>query len=287
MDTDGDVSVIRLALDTCDPLMRRRVETLFGCCFQVRRAVQQDARSRVDAFWAAHRERDRKGSKSVRMRLGLSRGDLERAAYGHLDAAPSLASGCTKALAMHLADNVWTSVERHLFTDASGRRHGRPRVGRWHDFARIPGRARSHTRKRKWETFRLHGTLKGHRDAYRHNGRFFQPKVMRPVRSPSRADGGWWGLRRAADAGVHRPGTGELVLPVRLPRAPSNQAHLDHHLAAPEKWHKVDLVRRPTRTCRAGGATRPTCSYSGPRTRPWPPSPHANRSRRAAGRART
>jgi hypothetical protein len=34
------------------------------------------------------------------------------------------------------------------------------------------------------------------------------------------------------------------VLPVRLPTAPSNQPILDHHLADPSRWHKIDLVRR-------------------------------------------
>src|SRR6185503_7924354 len=37
---------------------------------------------------------------------------------------------------------------------------------------------------------------------------------------------------------------GPLVLPVRLPSAPSNQPILDHHLADPSRWHKVDVVRR-------------------------------------------
>jgi hypothetical protein len=59
---------------------------------------------------------------------------------------------------------------RHLFGDATGKRAGRPRVGGFWDYTRIPGRARSHTTGRKWETFRLHGTLAGHRDTYRHRG---------------------------------------------------------------------------------------------------------------------
>jgi hypothetical protein len=36
---------------------------------------------------------------------------------------------------------------------------------------------------------------------------------------------------------------GTLVLPVRLPTAPCNQPILDHHLADPSRWHKIDLVR--------------------------------------------
>ena len=64
----------------------------------------------------------------------------------HLDAAPHLRRFVTKALAMHLADSVWSATERHLFRDATGERHGMPRVGRWYDFTRLPGRARSHTK---------------------------------------------------------------------------------------------------------------------------------------------
>lgn len=247
-DTDGEVSVIRLALDTSDPLMRRRVEVLFDCCFQVRRAVQHDARARVDAFWAAHRERARVGPKVVRERVCLTRTALEKSAYGHLDAALHLKRGCTKALSMHLADNVWTAVERHLFADASGRRHGRPRAGRWHDFTRIPGRARSHTKARKWETFRLHGTLDAHRAAYAHNGKFHQPRRLRAIRH----DGSWWDYDGPLAVVLTGLGVGEVVLPVRLPAAPSNQAPLDHHLADPERWHKVDLVRTSDPTTPGG-----------------------------------
>lgn len=142
---------------------------------------------------------------------------------------------------MHLADNVWTTVERHLFADSSGRRHGRPRVGRWFDFTRIPGRAKSHTIDRKWETFRLHGTLEGHRQAYDHNGRFQQPRVMRTVDKSTRS---WWDHDGPLAVVLTGLGVGDVVLPVRLPTAPCNQAHLED----PSKWHKVDLVRSPDPT---------------------------------------
>ena len=75
----------------------------------------------------------------------------------------------TKAVGLHVADEVWETVDRHLFADASGRRHGPPRIGSWWEFTRIPGRARSHTKATPvWETWRLVGTLDGHLDAYRH-----------------------------------------------------------------------------------------------------------------------
>ena len=72
----------------------------------------------------------------------------------------------TKAVGLHVADEVWQTVDRHLFTDASGRRHGPPRIGSWWEFTRIPGRARSHTKATPvWETWRLVGTLDGHLQA--------------------------------------------------------------------------------------------------------------------------
>src|SRR5687768_11462864 len=222
---------------------------MFSAVYSVRRAVQRDARARTRAYWTAHKERARDAA-AVRDRLGLSRKALEHAAYAHLDGAPHLRRAMTKALAMHLADNVWTATERHLFADASGKRHGMPRPGAWFDFTTIVGRARSHTREHKWETFRLHGSLAGHRAACTNvDGRFVQPDHLRPVREP---DEGWW--RYTGPLAVVFTGlpVGALVLPVRLPTAPSNQPILDHHLADPSRWHKLDLVRHRDPTA-AGG----------------------------------
>jgi len=39
-------------------------------------------------------------------------------------------------------------------------------------------------------------------------------------------------------------GSGELALSVRLPTSPCNQCILEHHLSDPDRWQKVDLVRR-------------------------------------------
>ncbi len=238
-DTDGDVSVIRLPLDVTGRVLRRRVERLFGDCFRLRRAVQRQARSRVDAYWRDHINRKADPS-AARKRYGLTRQALEAAAKAHLDAAPHLAGGCSKALGLHLADSVWTQVERHLFADASGRRHGRPKVGGWWEFARVPGRAKSHTKPRKWETFRLHGSVEAHRDAFqRGDGGFYQPRRM----PQPHCAGSWWDYDGPLVVAMTGLGVGELVLPVRLPAAPSNQAHLDHHLGDPNRWHKIDLVR--------------------------------------------
>ena len=241
--------MLRLSLDTTDPVQRRRVEAMFSVAYTLRRAVQRDARSRIRAYWSAWRQR-RRDPAAVRERVGLSRTAFEHAAYGHLDAAPHLRRAVTKALAMHLADDVWTATERHLFRDAAGARHGMPRVGAWFDFQRIPGRARSHTTDRKWETFRLHGSLAGHRAAYtRADGDFVQPDHLRPIAIP---DGGWWRYTGPLALVFTGLPIGTLVLPVRLPAAPCNQPILDHHLGDPARWHKIDLVRHRDETAPGG-----------------------------------
>lgn len=236
---DG-LSVIRIPLDTSDPVQRRCVEAVFWNAFQLRRALQRDARSRLRVYRAARRERAR-DAKALRTRLQLAtKKQMEYRAYAHLDRAPHLRRYATKALAMHVADSVWEPVARHLFPDARGKRHGIPGVGRWHDFTRIPGRARSHTEDRKWESFRLHGTLEGHRAAYTGTAGFFQPRHLKPIPTPRRS---WWTHAGPLVVVFSGLADGDLVLPVRLPTAPSNQAMLDHHLRDPSRWHKIDLVR--------------------------------------------
>ena len=237
--TDDGVSVLRLALDTSDPVQRARIDAMYWGAYNVRRAVQRDVRQRCRVYWAASHERQRDPA-AARERLGLSRTALEHAAYDHLDAAPHLRRFVTKALAMHLADSVWTAAQRHLFCDASGRRAGPLRIGRFDKFTRLPGRARSHTKQRKWETFRLHGTLDGHRAAYTdRDGDFVQPRQLRAVTSDA-----WWSYEGPLAVVFAGLADGALVLPVRLPTAPSNQPILDHHLRDPSTWHKIDLVRR-------------------------------------------
>jgi transposase len=236
---DG-LSVLRLGLDVADPVMRDRVAGVFDAGFSIYRAVQRDARNRCEAYRAASHERDRDPA-ATRTRLGLTRKGLEHAAYRHVDGAPHLRRSLTKALAMHLADSVWNAIARHLFRDASGKTHGLLHVGRWHEFTRLPGRARLHKTPRKWETFRLHGSLAGHRAAYTGNdGRFFQPRRLHAVTRP--ADG-WWSHAGPLTVVFTGLPDGDLVMPVRLPAAPANQPTLDHHLADPDRWHRIDLVR--------------------------------------------
>ncbi|MET8957872.1 transposase, partial [Streptomyces sp. NPDC004533] len=182
-------------------------------------------------------------------------------------------------------------MSRHLFPDSSGRRHGRPHVGRWWDYTRIPGRARSHTTSRKWETFRLHGTLAGHLDAYRHRnldrtvttpeqaaalpagtGVLEQPRHLpMPVRPAGRIETGevtarntaktraatWWdhtGPLAVVFTGGADARRGDLVLPVRLPSGSGRWPRLLHFLTRPDTWHKIDLVRRRDTSAPGGWA---------------------------------
>ncbi|MCJ1681211.1 transposase [Streptomyces sp. APSN-46.1] len=261
---DGQVSVIVLPLAVTDPADLARLEKLYGAMWSIKRAVQRDAGAKVDAYWAAKCERDRDGGKAVRHRLGLSREGMERCAYKHLEAAGHLKHHASKALAMHMADEVWNGVSRHLFPDATGHRFGPPKVGTWHDFTRIPGRARSHTSANKWETFRFVGTLTGHAMAYTDGG---QQALMQPLRMPKptvpagRVPTGkvtaagrpgmrkatWWdhtGPLAVVFAGGPDGTRADLVLPVRIPQQPGQRARVRHFLSNPLTWHKVDLIRR-------------------------------------------
>ncbi|MCJ1676988.1 transposase [Streptomyces sp. APSN-46.1] len=261
---DGIVSIMVLPLAVTDPADLARLEKLYGAMWSIKRAVQRDARAKVDAYWAAKCERDRDSGKAVRQRLGLSREGLERCAYKHLEGSGHLKHHASKALAMHMADEVWNGVQRHLFPDATGTRFGRPKTGRWHDFIRIPGRARSHTTENKWETFRLVGTLTGHAMAYTDGGQqaLTQPHRMpKPTVPAGRVPTGklttagkpgmrkatWWdhtGPLAVVFAGGPDGNRGDLVLPVRIPQRPGQWARVRHFLSNPLAWHKVDLVRR-------------------------------------------
>ncbi|MGW5482747.1 zinc ribbon domain-containing protein [Streptomyces sp. NPDC004008] len=283
--------MIRLPLDVHDPGGRHRVEGLFSAMWSLKRALQRDARDAVDAYWAGDLRRQT-DAKAWRLELGLSREGMEHRAYRHMENSQHLGHHVTKALVMHQADEVFeTSVSRHLFPDSSGRRHGRPQVGRWWDYTRIPGRARSHTTSRKWETFRLHGTLSGHLTAYRHRGLdrkvttpeqaaalppgarvLEQPgRMPAPVRPSGRIATGevtakgkpktraatWWdhsGALAIVFTGGADSNRGDLVLPVRLPSGSGRWPRLLHFLNNPETWHKIDLVRRRDASAPGGWA---------------------------------
>ena len=256
----GPVSVIRLELDASDERTRGRLERQWKAVFRLRRALQRDAGDRCQSYWAAHRERAA-DPKGLRDRLGLTRKGMEAAAKAHIEASGWMRDHLTKAVGLHVADEVWQSIDRHLFADASGRRHGPPRVGSWWDFRRIPGRARSHTKTTPvWETWRLAGTLDGHLATYRHprlpevlttafaaaqqpagTSILAQPARLRAPVKPSGSS--WWEQVGALTVVFTGLPAGDVVLPVRLPQGAGRWAHLCHFLADPRVWHKIDLVR--------------------------------------------
>ncbi len=149
---DGPVCVIRLQLDASDDRLRQRVERQWEAAFRLRRALQRDGAARCAAYWAAHHQRAR-DARALRERLRLTRKGMEAAAKAHIESSRWMREHLTKAVGLHVAGEVWETIDRHLFADTSGRRHGPPRVGPWWNFTRIPGRALSHTKaKPVWET---------------------------------------------------------------------------------------------------------------------------------------
>ncbi len=266
---DGPVAVIRLELDASDDRMRRRLERQWEAVFRLRRALQRDAAARCRAYWAAHRERAA-DPKALRQRLGLTRKGIEAAAKGHIEASGWMRNHLTKAIGLHVADEVWETIDRHLFADSSGRRHGRPHIGAWWDFTRIPGRGRSHTKATQtWETYRLVGTLDGHLAAHRHpllpavvhtaHQAADQPSGTSILAPPARipaplrpASKSWWHHDGALAVVFTGLGAGDLVLPVRLAQGAGQWPHLTHFLADPTIWHKIDLARVADRKAPGG-----------------------------------
>ena len=266
--------MIRLPLVVPGDRERVRLHQLFAASYCLKRALQRDVGGRLRACWSGA-GRLRGDAAGWREELGLSREQLERRAYRHLERSGWLLGHLSKALAMHLADQVWSGVERHLFGDREGRRGGLPGVGGWWRHRRIVGRARSHTSERKWETFRLFGSLQGHLASHRHRGLpaevatpaqaarlapgtrvLAQPRRPRPPRRPA----SWWDYRGPLVLvfnGGPRSRAGELVLPVRLPRGPG---------AGPACSTTWGLRSAGTRSTWCGGATpRPEAAGS---TRP-------------------
>ena len=261
---DGPLSVIRLELDISDSVVRRHVERQWEGVFRLRRALQRDAAARCRAYWAAHHERAAH-PKALRERLELTRTGLEAAAKAHIEASGWMRDHLTKAIGLHVADEVWETVARHLFADASGRRHGPPRIGSWWGFTRIPGRARSHTKASPtWETYRLLGTLDGHLRAYRH------PRLLAVVSSATKAgdwpagtsilaqparlaaptrpvSGSWWDHDGVLAVVFTRLPAGDVELPVRLPQGAGQWAHMAHFQADAgcAIWHQPVINPSP------------------------------------------
>jgi hypothetical protein len=223
----------------------------------------------VSAYWAAVHECGR-DPKTARERLGLTRNGMEAAAKAHIDASKWLRHHLIKATGLHIADEVWESIDRHLFADARGKRHGRPRVGKWFDFTRIPGRAKSHTKNTAtWETYRMVGSLDGHLHTYRDSGLdtslwtgeqatqlgagvsvLAQPRHLQAPAKPS--PGSWWEHDGALAVIYSGLASGDIVLPVRLAQGSGQWAHLHHLLGESSVWHRIDLVRVQDRRATGG-----------------------------------
>jgi len=266
---DGPVAVIRLELDLTDDVTRRRLEAQWEAVFRLRRALQRDAVARCRAYWAAHHQRAA-DPKTLRARFGLSRKGIEAAAKRHIEDAKWMRMHLTKAVGLHVADEVWETIDRHLFADTSGRRHGAPKIGSWWDFTRIPGRARSHTKTTPtWETYRLVGTLDEHLNTYRHPqlsaaiaaaavaatapaGTSILAQPSRMPTPPRPVSKSWWDHDGALAVVFTGLPAGDLVLPVRLPSGSGQWPHLHHFLADPNIWHKIDLVRVADRKAPGG-----------------------------------
>ncbi|MFD4246214.1 hypothetical protein ACFWP3_32170 [Streptomyces sp. NPDC058525] len=60
---DGLVSVMVLPLAVTDPADLDRLDGLFRAMWSLKRAVQRDARAKVDAYWAAYHERNEQGGE--------------------------------------------------------------------------------------------------------------------------------------------------------------------------------------------------------------------------------
>jgi hypothetical protein len=280
---EGPVSVIRLELDVTDERMLRRLARLWSAAFRLRRALQRDAQHRCQAYGAAHHERGA-DPKALRERLGLSRKGIEAAAKAHIERSGWMRDHLTKAVGLHLADEVWETVDRHLFADGSGRRHGPPRIGSWWEFTRIPGRARSHTKDRPvWETWRLVGTLDGHLEAYRH------PQLAASVSAALDAAAQPAGfvsdstqMRRAAVLTARRAGVDANVSNLSLASFPNDhpeQLVVDQITCTPEQQETAAKAALRTR------ARQKALDRSRRNTNPDQYSPSARQHKRAARRA--
>lgn len=214
----------------------------------IKRAVQRDARSRVDAYWAAFHEREEQGAKAVRQRLGLSREALERCAYKHLEDAGHLKHHASKALAMHMADEVWNGVQRHLFPDATGQRFGRPKTGRCHAMAYTDGGQRNVSQPRRMPRPTLP------------DGKVPTGKLS-VAGQPVMRKANWWdhtGSLAVVFSGGPDSKLGDLVLPVRIPQGPGRGRGPSTSSPAPAAGTRSTSSAAARRPLRAAGSTRPT-----------------------------
>lgn len=254
------MATIVLSLDSSDAHARRRLETLYFTIFNIRRALQRDAQRLCREYWERKSDRDEFGWKVVAGDLGLTRRGFEQLARGHALAAGWAMDHVSAALVYHMADAVFEDAARHLWSDASGKRHGPLKITKFHEFFTIFGRARSHTTDNKWESFRVYGALQGHLGAYGHGSLGTHPTLAQVMDLPAGTPllhqkhmttpaatkwSTYTGPLVMVFAGGPNSDAGELQLPVRLPQGRGQWERVTHFLSNPETWHKIDLVRRP------------------------------------------
>ncbi len=259
MPKDQATATIVLSLDTSDEHSRRRLETLYFTMCNLRRALQRDAGRLCHEYWDRKTDRDTLGWKVVAEDLGLNRKGFERLARDHAAASGWALSHVSMQLVYAMADAVFENAVRHLWPDASGHRAGPLRVTAAHEYSTIHGRGRSHTTAKKWETFRLYGTLEGHLYAYGHGALGEHPtldqvsalragtRVLHQKRMKTPGPTKWstyTGTLVMVFSGGPNSTETELQLPVRLPQGRGQWDRVVHFLGNPDLWHKIDLVRR-------------------------------------------
>ena len=69
------------------------------------------------------------GQLSMRNASSTASYQTSGAAKKHIEGSGWMLDHLTKTVGLHVANEVWETVGRHHFQDASGRRHGAPRIG--------------------------------------------------------------------------------------------------------------------------------------------------------------
>ena len=234
--------------------------------FRLRGALQCDAQHRCRAYWAAHRERAARSERIAGSGWGCPARGIEAAAKEHLEASGWMRGHLTKAVGLHVADEVWecggsASVRRRLGAPA------RTTADRLvvASSPTSPGGSRSHTKAQPY----MGDVAAG-----------WHPRRVPDDLPPPKA-GANRSVCTGANAAGQPAGTPILAQPGRLP-APTNPAGLKilvritmgrwrwcspacpagisccqfdspkaraggrtwlHFLADPAVWHKIDLVR--------------------------------------------
>ena len=127
---EGQVSVIRLELDVSgEQKLRRRLQRQWEAAFRLRRALQRDANvvARIGPLTMNARCRSERAARAAGTVPQRNRGGGQGPYRGR---SGWMRDHLTKAVGLHVADEVWETVDRHLFTDSSDSAvHHGPRRG--------------------------------------------------------------------------------------------------------------------------------------------------------------